>query len=332
MRIYSRKLKTGTYWYVDYRDSDGRRVRRSAGRYKLGKERAYEILADIKKKRSAGIPIHAKKPEFYIDVFVDKYFEHCEQVNAPKTVSNDRHRLKSFLKFIGDKRLTEITPLLIYDFQAEYLASRSRSSWNHMLTLIKSILNKAIEWQIIENNPIKYIKKLKIDQTFNYFTKEEIDSIMGAVREPLKAAVTILANTGMRRSELYNLTWKDVDFKNRRIIIQKSKSRKIRAIPMTDTVYNSLKEITILPKKGNYVCRPFKPDWYSRAFKSVLKKLGIKGKLHDLRHTFASHLVINGVQLQVVQELLGHRSITTTQIYAHLSPEVHAEAVKKLGF
>ena len=82
----------------------------------------------------------------------------------------------------------------------------------------------------------------------------------------------------------------------------------------------------------DYVFRPFKcQDRLYKRFSSLLKRLGMKGTLHDLQHTFASHLVMSGVPIPVIKELLGHSDISTTMIYAHLSPNIHQAAIDKLN-
>jgi integrase/recombinase XerD len=86
-------------------------------------------------------------------------------------------------------------------------------------------------------------------------------------------------------------------------------------------------------KRSEYVFRPYNgPNTLYRHFSCLIKRLGIKGTLHDLRHTFASHLAMSGVGIPIIKELLGHSDISTTMIYSHLSPDIHTAAIQKLKF
>ena len=102
---------------------------------------------------------------------------------------------------------------------------------------------------------------------------------------------------------------------------------------MTADLNELFSELLKGKKADEYVFRPFVGEnrLYKR-FAALLKRLGMKGTLHDLRHTFASHLAMEGVPIPVIKELLGHSSISTTMMYAHLSPEIHRAAVDKLPF
>lgn len=152
------------------------------------------------------------------------------------------------------------------------------------------------------------------------------------------AIVATALLTGMRRSELFNLEWSDIDFRNRAITVNNkedwhTKNYEPRTIPMNDFLYGILIK---LPHhiSSSYVF--FKPDGsrfrdIGARFKRVLKRAGLPDiRFHDLRHTFASHLVMAGVDLPTVQKLLGHRDIKTTMRYAHLASDHLRSAVERL--
>jgi integrase len=149
------------------------------------------------------------------------------------------------------------------------------------------------------------------------------------------AEVIVALHSGMRRSEQYltsecpegGLRWGNIDFRNGLLTIPRSKHGGIRHIPM-----NSLLRSTLgaLQKRAasDYV---FPGEIPSRWFTAACKDVGILDfTWHSLRHTFASRLVMAGVDLRTVQELMGHRTITTTMRYAHLAPAHQAEAVERL--
>jgi len=142
----------------------------------------------------------------------------------------------------------------------------------------------------------------------------------------------------MRRGELFHLRCRDVDLKNGSIRVwpygeYSPKGKRPRTIPMTADIKKLFSRLVKNKDADDFVFRPFVSEnrLYKR-FAELLRELGMKGTLHDLRHTFASHLAMEGVPIPVIKDLLGHANISTTMMYAHLSPEIHKAAVKKLPF
>lgn len=235
-------------------------------------------------------------------VILGRYNEYSFKVHKPETHKRDMVRIKRFNEFLenrGIHSIYSITPDLIQEFQVLYLKEHSRTSWNKILMLIKAILDRATGWDIIDYNPSNKIKSLKTDKNFHYFTKDELDKLIDSASEPLKSAIVILSQTGMRRGEPFSLRWRDVNLRDKKIIKHydgfSTKSGKIRPIPISDKLYKLL--LTRKPASGDeYVCRPYpRENTLTDQFLLLCRKLGIKGRLHDLRHTFASHLAMAGV-------------------------------------
>ncbi len=148
-------------------------------------------------------------------------------------------------------------------------------------------------------------------------------SLLDCCVEHLKPIVTVALHTGMRLSEILKLKWTQVDLKHGFILLDITKNGERREIPIDNTLTimfnNMLKgfesKFVFAGKDGD----PYKS--VKRSFSTALKKSGIHDfRFHDLRHTFASHLVMAGVDLTSVKELLGHKSLAMTTRYAHLSP------------
>jgi len=151
----------------------------------------------------------------------------------------------------------------------------------------------------------------------------------------LRDIVLVALNTGMRKGEIFNLKWQDVDLDLRMIHVSDSKNYEARDIPMNDILYKTLKALREKAEEGQeYVFvnpKTGRPYDLKRSFKTALKRAGIEDfTFHDLRHTFASHLVMNGVDLMTVKELLGHKDIKMTMRYSHLSPDHKRVAVKRI--
>jgi integrase len=193
---------------------------------------------------------------------------------------------------------------------------------------------KAIEWGYVKTNPAKGIKRLKEPPgRLRYLKPEEIKRLLEACNGYLRAIVITALNTGMRKAEILNLRWSDVDLKNRKITIVNTKNNESRVIPINQTLYQELLRL-FEKSQGEYVFanrdgRPFGD--IKRGFSSALKKAKIEDfRFHDLRHTFGSYLVMEGVNLKTVQQVMGHKDIRLTLRYSHLSPEYVQEAVERL--
>jgi len=156
-------------------------------------------------------------------------------------------------------------------------------------------------------------------------------------REPLKSIVIFAINTGMRLSEILNLTWDDVDLERGFITVRNTKNGEIRYLPMNTTLRDLLRQLKKDCRKSNiYVFGNLQGSNYRRYtishwFKEVVRTAGIQNfHFHDLRHTFASYLVMAGVDIMTVKELLGHKTLDMTLRYSHLSPSFQRQAIELL--
>ena len=194
---------------------------------------------------------------------------------------------------------------------------------------------------------------------FQYFTKEEIPELL-EIFKPTRYydIVRFALGTGMRRGEILGLQWEDIDFSNKEIyvrhnlsymsnitedgeksyttILQTPKSQNaVRIIPMSDVIYTLLKE---LPHNCEYVFsteknKHFDVKWFERAWRNNVKGTKFEDKrFHDLRHTFATLLLTNGADLITVKELLGHSSVTITEMYLDALPKTKQDIVNKIDF
>ncbi len=143
-------------------------------------------------------------------------------------------------------------------------------------------------------------------------------------------------NTGMRKGELLSLRWEHVSLPNRYLTIlsENAKSKKTRTIPLNDTVLKLFERWRAQNPDADYVFisnnQPV--EFFQYPWQSLLKEAAIENfRFHDLRHHFASKLVMAGVDLNIVRELLGHADLKMTLRYAHLAPEHKAAAVNLIG-
>jgi len=172
-----------------------------------------------------------------------------------------------------------------------------------------------------------------IELVFSYLDKDEITRLLSVSSPRLKVIILVALGTGMRKSEILGLKWTDVDYEKGIVSLYVTKSGKSRYIPINESVREALLSVEKRPeslyifhkKDGTpYNCR--------KSFETALKQAGISGfRFHDLRHTFDSHLVMSGIDLNTVRELLGRKDIKMTLWYAHLSPDHKTRAVNVLG-
>jgi integrase/recombinase XerD len=218
---------------------------------------------------------------------------------------------------------------------------------------LKAAFNKAKDWGYVKENyftKVKLPKRQKLAPVF--INSEQLLAICSQIKNKMVKDVVVFAfYTGMRLDEIVNLRWKNVDLQNRTITVGDesftTKGRNQRFIPMSEEALASLLSqrerknftVNVLPfdfAHGFVFCKEngekFTGNYFSRRFKKACTASGIEKEIHfhSLRHSFASNLVQKGVPLYSIKELLGHSSISTTEIYSHLNMDSLREAVKKL--
>ncbi len=239
-----------------------------------------------------------------------------------------------------------------------YLQQKVKNGYVVYYRNLKAAFNKAREWGYVSENfftKVKLPKRQKIAPVF--INGDQLSVISDKIKsETVRDFVMIAFYTGMRLDEIVNLRWKNVDLQNRVITVGDedftTKGRIQRFIPMTEEVVEILvrrktgnvrgSPPCVLPlKKGGEIfqyvfCKSdgekFTGDHFSRRFKRACRNAGIDKSIHfhTLRHSFASNLAQKGVPLYTIKELLGHSSITTTEIYSHLNIDCLREAVGRL--
>jgi integrase len=253
-----------------------------------------------------------------------------------------RAALKRFQAICGDVVLGKLTARHWDIYRIERLRHVSPISVNIELRTLRAFLNTAIRWGNLEHNPFSKQPFATVsEQTSTFFTREDFQKLITVIKQPwLKETVIFTVLTGLRRGELINLQWQDVDLQRRVITIQsnptfRTKQGKKRVLPLNETAFQLLaskhsKDV------GEYVFmvrgKQIAEDWLSQLFKRAVREAGLNDKLHwhSLRSSFASWLVINGVSIYAVSKLLGHSSVAITQKhYAHLATEnLHSDVNK----
>lgn len=334
--------KGGNFW-IDYY-VQGRRKREKIG---PSKSLAQKVLYKRKVEIAEGKFLDVKHEErIPFKDFAQEYLEKYSKPNKRSWASTDVIYIKHFTNFFGTKALNEITPHDIERYKSLRLGSVnatprlknprkkiSPATINREMSWLRGMFNRAIDWGKVEHNPLKKVKFFKENNhRVRYLEKEDITKLLAQCCSRLRAVVIVAINTGMRKAEIQNLKWGDINFSQDVLRVPFSKNGEMRYIQMNEAVKRTLIGIGKHPTSSYVFCgEDGKPYDFRKSFETALKNSGILHfRFHDLRHTFASHLVMAGVDLNTVRELLGHKTLDMTLRYSHLSPDHKARAVRVL--
>jgi integrase/recombinase XerD len=273
-------------------------------------------------------------------IYITKYLEYIEYERglSKNTIESYKYDLKEFDLYFNNK-IINLTYNDIQDY-LDFISNKSARTTAHHITVLNAFYKFLLDEKIIDSNPCENIVNTKIPRKLpNYLTEEEVNNLLDIKLETAydyrnKAMLELLYATGLRISELINLKINDIDY-NECFLRVFGKGKKERIVPIGDI---ALKYLDIYTNKyrneilGNAMSDYLfisnaKKNITRQGFFKILKKessrAGIKKVVspHVLRHSFATHLLSNGADLRIIQELLGHENITTTEIYAHLINE-----------
>ena len=336
-------FKRGKKWGISYIDPQGRQIRKMISPYKESAER---ILKKIEMDIIEGKYLDVKKiDKMSFEDFAWEYIKMHVRLHL-KGKRNQEYIIKRLITEFKGKRLDQIDPIMIRQYVARRLEGARPATVNRWLQTIKSMFSRAIEWGILHGaNPASGIKNVPQNNSrCRWLTEEEQGLLLRCCHENLTRVVVLIAlKTGMRWSEIISLKWKQtpcsnyVDFEKNVIFIHESmtKTQRSRHIPLISVVRQALNTVERIPGNDYIFFNPetSKPfGSFKRSFHTALKRSGIVDfRFHDLRHTFASSLVRNGVDLYTVQRLLGHTTPQMTQRYAHLGEDQMREAIEKIN-
>lgn len=246
---------------------------------------------------------------------------------SPNTIKTYSDALKSFLVYYRTKDICEITNADVLDFNNDYIIKRKLSaSYQNQVTNAIKLYFRTLRETKIKVEKIYRPKKSKLLP--NVLSKEEIKMILEAHSNiKHKTMLCLIYSCGLRRSELLQLKPQDIDSKRNIVIIRQSKGKKDRITPLSTKILDLLRKYykEFHPKKwlfeGQIAEQPYSEQSLQSVLKTALKKAQINKPvtLHWLRHSYATHLLESGTDLRYIQELLGHNSSKTTEIYTHVS-------------
>lgn len=236
--------------------------------------------------------------------------------------------------------LAEISPKLLAGYKTQRrIETAAPATINKELQLVRHAFNVAMrEWEWCRENPMHRVSMEQVhNEVDRWLTSKEEERLLTASSPWLQEIIGFALNTGMRQGEILNLQWQDVDFARGLLMVMKSKNGTRRTIPLNARVYELLaaKQATTGTTHAPVFMTPRGNELQVRflvwEFCEARDRAGIPDfRFHDMRHTFATRLVQRGVDLYKVQRLLGHKTGTMTQRYAHHSPESLRDGVNVL--
>lgn len=235
--------------------------------------------------------------------------------------------LRTFFRYFDEKNSSEITNEDLIEFNNRYILKNklSASFQNQVVNAVK-LFCRITENKKLDPELIHRPKRAKVLP--NVLSKEEVKAILSALKNlKHKTMLSLIYSCGLRRGELLNLKLNDVDSKRNLLIVRQAKGKKDRIVPLSEKMLSLLREYykAYKPKEWLFEGQNGEDQYDERSLASVLKSaldrthINKPVSLHWLRHSYATHLLENGTDLRYIQEILGHRSSRTTEIYTHVS-------------
>jgi site-specific recombinase XerD len=332
--LYEKVPESGVWW-IRYADSRGRIRREKAG--------TKAAALNLYRKRKTEVLQGKKLPEQFrrrvtFDELAKDATVHAEAHNAPAAVYDFKCKVEVFKPIFGNRAAGEITKQEIVAYLTKQMKVRNwkpatANRWQAAFSLIYRV---GMDNEKIDRNPAARIRR-KIENTVVRFLSDEEEQTIRAIiarRCPKHLpAFDLSLHTGMRAGEQFSLKWEQIDFSRKMLVLPKTKNGKMRHIPLNAVAMAALQQLRMRVGSPYVFVNRYgdrmenQRDW----FDPIIVEAALPGYTwHVNRHTFASRLVMAGVDLRTVAELMGHRTIQMTMRYAHLAPAHSASAVDAL--
>ena len=331
MRKTKGLYKRGNVYWMCYK-VNGKVYRESTGN--TAQKDAEYVLACRRKEIEEGLLPNAKKISYKFAELAKEYLKWAERQRSYK---DKKLWMRQLVEVFGNHDVKDLNTREIEQWQSSRLKYNKPSTVNRLLATLKHMVNKGVQWEMAGDGALKQVRNVKLlpenNRRLRFLSVEECQVLIDCCAPHLKPIVTVALHTGMRKSEILGLKWEQIDLTHGFILLETSKNGERREIPIDNTLREMFEEMphsiesinVFTDRDGN----PYKE--VKKSFRTALKKAGISDfRFHDLRHCFASHLVMAGVDLVSVKELLGHKSLTMTMRYSHLSHGHKRKAVNVL--
>jgi len=267
--------------------------------------------------------------------FTEKRFLPWAKVHK-RTWKNDQRSLNGkVLPKLGHLALPDLTLQRVEKYLNARLKEIKPSSANREAALLRKMLNLAVQWNLLEDNPLMKLDMFPESPSRNpTITSDDETKLLTACQPWLRRLVEAALLTGARQGELLALRWKHIDFEGRQIIIADSKTGLPRQVPLHPHLASTLSDRKGEPNDHVFTLsggKPIHQHTCSQAFRRLRKKLNLDITFHDLRHFAITRMLAGGAGAMQVSTVVGHKSLLMTRRYSHLTvPDLH-DAVRVLS-
>jgi integrase len=260
-----------------------------------------------------------------------RYGQESQRNNPTGYEASVKYRLQHLLDRFGDRNISEISLIDVQDFANERLAEVKPMTAQRDISTLRAILNKMHrEGRLASVPPFPRLKKPK--GRCRWLNVEEEQRLLAAAAKHLKPLIAFAIDTGGRRGELLGLDWRNVDLARGTVTFVDTKNGEDRSVRLTDRAKRVLVDLGLQESGSVFTYRGKAISSVKHSFDKAKELAGIEDfRFHDLRHTFASRLVQQGISLYEVMHLTGHKSFDMVQRYAHLAPEFQQKAIEALN-
>lgn len=317
-------------WWVSYTDADGQRQRVAVAAHTRPQAVAARAALMVKAERDKALGVKPPSETSTHDLLAR--FERYQRTRLRPTTYQ---RLGGILRTL-EANLPALAKDITRNVVSGYVDLRSETvapgTVHKEVAALKRCFNLAVkEWELFQRNPAAGVQMPTLPQgRTRFLSPSEFKAALEAAPGWMKLPIALAVATGMRRGELLSLCWKDVDLEGRRLYLRETKNGTLRIHPLSDPAFRLLVGIP-QGEPSNPVLIGVDEKKLSVYTRRLFAGIGIRdASFHTLRHTYASWMVMQGVDLYTVGQLLGHKTARMTQRYAHLSPDYMAGAVGRL--
>jgi integrase len=337
------KVKGSGKWWIRYTGADGKRHQETAGRHGDAIDLLAKRLHEKLLKKKLPEKIRTEKDKITFEDLAKDALLHSREENGARA----EHQLEIKLHLIGPDFNHRLAREIVKQDIVKWLLDQTdKRKWspatrNRYQAAFSLIFRVGVDNQKIDLNPASRIKRKDEDnEHIRYLKREEKedDRLIAVIKRfwlHYLPAFLISIHTGMRASAQFGLTWRDVSLERRQITRKKTSGKKMPPLPLNDIAFEAFRTLKEQGSGKGYVFLNTKGDRLLDArdwFEPAVEKAGLEDYTwHCNRHTFASWLVMAGVDIRTVAQLMGHRTIQMTMRYAHLAPDHNQSAVDRLA-
>lgn len=352
--ITTRRKDGGWQYIISFKDRNGKWKQRSKQGFKI--KRAAQIAADKRLdelKEQFELRLNTEYEGITFGEFSQMFLEHIKLYKEGNTAIGYRTAFKKF-KGLNDIELPKITSLHIQQCVDEMVKEGMKpSSIKQYRRRISTMFSFAIKpHRIITENPVSEdltIPEDKDNEKVKALTRSQLDKLLAGIKNPRYYIVSLIAaKTGLRKGEILGLTWKDIDFEKNTVTVNKQwkilkdgkwgfgsvkRKKSNRVVPAPSSLLAALKEYKkVMPASIDGRIAPY-ADAYTigTVLRYHYKRAGFDISIHDLRHTYATMLLSEGIDFETVAKLLGHDVEQTIRTYSHVTSDMMARATRAVN-